>query len=56
MKKGLYWEYRPEWSGWWLMMPSNGATATKGYGPFMTDFEIQIAADVHNVPFETIGA
>lgn len=46
----LYWEYRPEWAAWWLMIPTGGTTAQKGYGPFVNDFEVQMAAEVHGVP------
>lgn len=46
----LKWAFLPEWGAWWLVYGS-GATATRGYGPFMTDFEIQAAASVHGVPF-----
>lgn len=47
----MYWEYRPEWSSWWLMIPNDGLTAVKGYGPFLSGFEVEMAADVHGVPF-----
>lgn len=46
----LYWEYRPEWRAWWLMIPTDGLTAQKGYGPFQNDFEVRAASEVHGVP------
>lgn len=47
----MYWEHSPQWNGWFLMIPVDGATAKHGYGPFMSDWEIQTAAEVHGVPF-----
>lgn len=47
----MYWEFSPDWNGWFLMLPEDGPTARRGYGPFMTDWEIQAAAAVHEVPF-----
>lgn len=50
MGAGMYWEYRPEWAAWWLMIPVDGLNAQKGYGPFINDFEVRMAAEVHDVP------
>lgn len=47
----MYWEYLPAWAGWWLMIREDGATARRGYGPFVNDWETQAAASVHGVPF-----
>jgi len=47
----LYWEFNPQWCAWWLMVPNDGLSAQKGYGPFSNDFELQCAAEVHGVPF-----
>lgn len=47
----MYWQYGPEWCAWWLMIPMGGVASIQGYGPFINAFEIQMAADVHGVPF-----
>lgn len=47
----LAWQFLPQWAAWWLMIEDGGATAKRGYGPFVNDFEIQCAADVYGVPF-----
>jgi hypothetical protein len=47
----MYWQYRPDWMAWWLMIPASASEALRGYGPFNNEFEIQIASEVHGVPF-----
>ena len=47
----MYWDYLPEWGAWFLMLREDGTATERGYGPFMNDWEIQTAADVHGVPF-----
>jgi hypothetical protein len=48
---GMYWQYRPDWMAWWLMIPANTAESQLGFGPFNNEFEIQMASEVHGVPF-----
>lgn len=59
LDRALYWEYLPEWCAWWLMVPSDGLTAQRGFGPFNAT-EAVWAGEVHGVPFreyvaETVG-
>ncbi|MGE0350032.1 hypothetical protein [Hydrogenophaga sp.] len=46
----LRWYFSPQWAGWFLVF-SEGTSEKQGYGPFMNDFEIQLAANIHGVPF-----
>lgn len=46
----MYWDYLPEWDAWFLMIRTDGTTSKCAYGPFMNNWEIQTAADMHGVP------
>lgn len=45
-----HWEYRPEWTAWWLMVSDGPITAVRGFGPF-NETEAQWAGEIHGVPF-----
>lgn len=49
--KPLFWRYLIEWDAWWLMAPETPAVS-RGYGPFLNEFECKMAAEIHGVPFD----
>ncbi len=48
-----YWDYLSEWCAWWIMLPVDGLSAQRGFGPFNAT-EAVWAGEIHHIPFAVL--
>jgi hypothetical protein len=48
----MTWRYLTQWAAWWLMLPNDGVSEERGFGPF-NETEAVWAGEVHGVPFRS---